>query len=278
MSPSGRARKLWAVRVVWRGCLPRAEGMLPLGKRHVEESSPARNSSKRTRKTGTRYCCVVGCHNSEENVKGRVPAISFYRFPGRPWETERRKAWIAAVRRKNADGSDWTPNSSSRICGAHFVGNCKSDIQMDPSYVPTIFPPVYRKRAPDGERHKRWQRRSQAGAVSSPSTPECMPVTDNDENASNTMTADDSEDVADSDIADSGLHVLAEAAGDAEPAKVKVVDQGTQTECDSNHGQLQLFLSTTDGRTGCTQVTHPTQLNKVSSGKVLTRECKYPSP
>ncbi|KAL1472625.1 hypothetical protein MTO96_022906 [Rhipicephalus appendiculatus] len=41
-----------------------------------------------------RYCCVKGCHNHEGQ-----PGIKFYRFPGRSYEIDRRKKWIAAVRR-----------------------------------------------------------------------------------------------------------------------------------------------------------------------------------
>ncbi|KAL1457355.1 hypothetical protein MTO96_043499 [Rhipicephalus appendiculatus] len=45
-----------------------------------------------------RYCCVKGCHNHEGQ-----PGIKFYRFPGRSYEINRRKKWIAAVRRVNAE-------------------------------------------------------------------------------------------------------------------------------------------------------------------------------
>uniref|UniRef100_L7LVV9 THAP-type domain-containing protein n=1 Tax=Rhipicephalus pulchellus TaxID=72859 RepID=L7LVV9_RHIPC len=41
-----------------------------------------------------RYCCVKDCHNHEGQ-----PGIKFYRFPGRPYEINRRNKWIAAVRR-----------------------------------------------------------------------------------------------------------------------------------------------------------------------------------
>ncbi|KAL1445713.1 hypothetical protein MTO96_029051 [Rhipicephalus appendiculatus] len=43
-----------------------------------------------------RYCCVKDCHNHEGQ-----PGIKFYRFPGRSCQIDRRKKWIAAVRRVN---------------------------------------------------------------------------------------------------------------------------------------------------------------------------------
>lgn len=39
------------------------------------------------------------------------------------------------------------------ICSDHFVGNCKSETQNDPAYVPTIFPAIYSKRG-NKDRHK----------------------------------------------------------------------------------------------------------------------------
>ncbi|XP_050028501.1 uncharacterized protein [Dermacentor andersoni] len=43
---------------------------------------------------GRRYCCVKDC-----NGRAGLPALRLYRFPGRSWEEQRRKKWIAAVRR-----------------------------------------------------------------------------------------------------------------------------------------------------------------------------------
>jgi hypothetical protein len=42
-----------------------------------------------------------------------MPGISFFRFPR---EENRRKNWIAALRRDK-----WTPTKWSRICSAHFI-------------------------------------------------------------------------------------------------------------------------------------------------------------
>ncbi|XP_037498360.1 THAP domain-containing protein 5 [Rhipicephalus sanguineus] len=100
-------------------------------------------------KGGIKYCCVVGCYNKTDRNKARDPPVKLYRFPGRWYDKERREAWIAAVRRINPDGTLWVPKEYTRICSTHFVGNCKSDVRGHPSYIPTIFPPVYRKKAPD---------------------------------------------------------------------------------------------------------------------------------
>ncbi|CAN7976982.1 unnamed protein product [Ixodes persulcatus] len=114
---------------------------------------------EKKRAPGTQYCCVVGCSNnlrdcSSSRTSGQL--LKFYRFPGRPYECARRQAWIAAMRRQNEDGSKWMPSASTRICSAHFVGNCRNDAEAHPSYIPTIFPPVYKKKAPNAERAKRY--------------------------------------------------------------------------------------------------------------------------
>ncbi len=96
----------------------------------------ASNSSVgKARKSNGVYCCVVNCHRN--NVKDKE-SVSFFRFPKR--NEEQRKKWIQAVRRKNQDGSDWEPNSNSRICSEHFVGGWWSPSCNDPDYVPTVFP------------------------------------------------------------------------------------------------------------------------------------------
>lgn len=121
-----------------------------------EMENGSENSPPKKRKAGTVYCCVVSCHNSVENTRNREPRITFHSFPGKWYETARREAWVAAVHRENPDGSSWQPTTRSKICSAHFVDNCVSNIEGSPSYVPTIFPPVYRRKVPDAERHKRW--------------------------------------------------------------------------------------------------------------------------
>ncbi|XP_077493052.1 uncharacterized protein LOC144104112 isoform X2 [Amblyomma americanum] len=56
-------------------------------------------AAQRLPKGGETFCCVVDCHNSNVNTKGRVPPVRFYRFPGKYFECKRRKNWIAAIRR-----------------------------------------------------------------------------------------------------------------------------------------------------------------------------------
>lgn len=57
-------------------------------------------------------CCVPRCKNRCSKGNG----LHFYRFPSRATEKDRRRAWIAAVNRKN-----WVPTQYSWVCSAHFV-------------------------------------------------------------------------------------------------------------------------------------------------------------
>ncbi|XP_050513293.1 uncharacterized protein LOC126888895 isoform X2 [Diabrotica virgifera virgifera] len=45
---------------------------------------------------------------------------------------------------EDKNGSNWTPKDSDKICGAHFIGNKISKDPSHPSYVPTIFPKIYK--------------------------------------------------------------------------------------------------------------------------------------
>ncbi|KAK8774260.1 hypothetical protein V5799_011206 [Amblyomma americanum] len=71
--------------------------------------------------------------------------IHFYRFPARPYNLERRKAWICAVRKHRGEDA-WEPAQSSHICSHHFAGNRKSEDPRAPNYNPTVFPQGQRKR------------------------------------------------------------------------------------------------------------------------------------
>ncbi|XP_058801535.1 uncharacterized protein LOC131670163 [Phymastichus coffea] len=105
-----------------------------------------------------RICCVVGCSNSEK----KNPELSFYSFPGRNYEVERKQKWIAAVRRLSEGNKLWQPTANSRICSAHFDGGCKSDDPRKVSYIPTIFPEKYRsKNKYDHARAERLQKRNE---------------------------------------------------------------------------------------------------------------------
>ena len=72
-------------------------------------------------------CCAVDCTN--RLTKGST--LSFYRFPA---DVERRRLWIAAINKR-----DLKPNEYSYICSAHFVSGKKSNEELSPNYVPSIF-------------------------------------------------------------------------------------------------------------------------------------------
>ncbi|XP_070383549.1 uncharacterized protein [Dermacentor albipictus] len=130
-----------------KALLPAVGGQLPKIRCSVGE--------RRKKRRGRRYCCVFDCHNQE----GVDSSVTFYSFPTRSYETERRQRWIQAVRRVEPDGRPWQPNANTRICSRHFFGNAKSNRMSHPSYVPTIFPPAYHH---SGPAEHRWT--EQAGA------------------------------------------------------------------------------------------------------------------
>ncbi|KAK8770450.1 hypothetical protein V5799_013084 [Amblyomma americanum] len=124
------------------------------------------SASSSSQKPRSHYCCVVECHKSLHNTKNREPPVKFYRFPVKWYEKERCQVWISAVCRINPDGTTWKPNASSIICSDHFVGNSKSDISHHSSYVPSMFPSVYKKKMPNQERSKGWLKRFKQAASS----------------------------------------------------------------------------------------------------------------
>ena len=72
-------------------------------------------------------CAVVGC--ARHHVKGMKIGFYFYHFPQ---DGEKRRVWIAALQRKNPDGSDWIPGEGDRVCGDHFT---TGDPHKDPSHL-----------------------------------------------------------------------------------------------------------------------------------------------
>ncbi|CAD6229884.1 GSCOCG00012145001-RA-CDS [Cotesia congregata] len=84
-------------------------------------------------------CCVVNCKNTS-----RKSECKFYKFPTAQWKKNQRNQWIAAVKRLNADGSQWVPKPCDCICSDHFIGGKKSEEELSPSYIPTIFPSIYK--------------------------------------------------------------------------------------------------------------------------------------
>jgi len=79
-------------------------------------------------------CAVVSGHNRQSKHSRR----SFYRFPKKEKDKDRRRLWLAFVSRKNPDGSPWQPGKGDRICSDHFISRKKSDIQNSPDYVPSV--------------------------------------------------------------------------------------------------------------------------------------------
>ncbi|XP_042148965.1 uncharacterized protein LOC115330669 [Ixodes scapularis] len=140
--------------------------MAPLKSKHADnEPSDGENRRTKTKRKTYRYCCVKNCHNNEG-----LRHVKLHRFPSQPWDKELRKKWISAVRRVNTDGSEWVPNSSSRICSEHFVNNAKSNIAAHPTYLPTLFPAVYKSSVipqDQASRFDRWHHRVASRQASS---------------------------------------------------------------------------------------------------------------
>ncbi|XP_040071052.1 uncharacterized protein LOC115311472 [Ixodes scapularis] len=200
--------------------------------------------TKRRRASSVRYCCVKGCHNREG-----LAGVKLHRFPSRPWEQARRQRWINAVRRVNDDGSNWSPNESSRICSTHFLNNELSNIENHPGYYPTLFPEVYRKKSVDPEaqlgRFSRWQERSAcsgasaAGSSGLPSTGGTSPVpSEHDSDSSGSPQR--------------GLELLCEAVELREKCSVEIQTDELGT-CSRG---FTVFTCSLEGGAGCTQITH----------------------
>ncbi|XP_077521521.1 uncharacterized protein LOC144132754 isoform X1 [Amblyomma americanum] len=243
-------------------------------------------TAQRKQKRGPKYCCVVGCHNSADNSRERDPPVKLYRFPGRWYEKERRQSWITAVRRVNPHGTLWQPKQHTRICSRHFVGNSKSDVSQDPSYIPTIFPPVYRKKAPDQERAQRWQARfkkeissrqlvggehpSQSTAVGATmQAPETSLLEDvhRDFNTMDFSNAFLETSTATSllNMSDSHSLVLVCSARQESHSTGRKRDASCQTEECATSGKLALLLSATNGTEASAQIAHTEMSHKVAS-------------
>lgn len=69
-------------------------------------------------------------------------------------------------------GKLWQPNDRSVICSAHIAGNTRSKDPRSPSYVPTIFPKVYKRKISDPEqidsRYKRVLKRQLISKTNDP--------------------------------------------------------------------------------------------------------------
>ena len=76
-------------------------------------------------------CCVIGCTSRHS----KAATTGFFRFPR---NEEKRRRWLAAVRRRNADGTSWTPGSGDRVCGRHFHRGRPHDSPAHPDYAPSV--------------------------------------------------------------------------------------------------------------------------------------------
>ena len=76
-------------------------------------------------------CAVIGC--TRRHAKGAK--IGFYRFPR---DGEKRRLWIAALRRKNTDRSDWISGNGDRVCGDHFTTGAPHKDPSHPDYVLSV--------------------------------------------------------------------------------------------------------------------------------------------
>ncbi|CAN7940141.1 unnamed protein product [Ixodes hexagonus] len=208
----------------------------------VKKKAPGNAENDRPKKRKThRYCCVKDCHNNDG-----TPTVRLFRFPSQPWDKERRQRWVAAVRRVNTDGSQWTPNDGSRICSEHFVNNDKSNIASHPAYCPTLFPAVYNTISViPQDKASRFDSSSQAAKASS------------------------SQDGQPQDKTQSSAVRLLMRYGPCRPlfwtisfftltvTNVSTL-QGSQTdETGIYPGQFSVYVCTLQDGNGCTQITHP---------------------
>ena len=94
---------------------------------------------------GGSNCAVSGCSNStvriykwraepcpihEEQTRRNVVAGC---FPSELRNSDKRKKWVAALKRINKDKSEWKPCSSDRVCSEHFVDGIPTAAHPDPS-------------------------------------------------------------------------------------------------------------------------------------------------
>ncbi|XP_077517203.1 uncharacterized protein LOC144128023 isoform X3 [Amblyomma americanum] len=172
------------------------------------------------------------------------------------------------------------PTDVARVCSTHFVGNCISNMSGHPSYIPTIFPPVYKKKAPDRERTQRCQRRliqaassrlhsikkrrlPQTTKVSVPTAPtldDSVSADETEEEHGHQMDCSDK-------FEDDGM--LTSDTDDLQSpttgglSLVTKADVACQTESSAT-GKLTIFLSMTNCDEASAQVTHTEQTNQVT--------------
>ena len=109
------------------------------------KSLPANRSegeppSKRPRNSNSGYYCALPCcsHRSTDT------SLSFHRFPA---DVDRRKLWVAAIRRDV--GRDFTITGNTRVCSSHFkecdfltatsINTALVNRRLRTSAVPSVF-------------------------------------------------------------------------------------------------------------------------------------------
>ena len=66
-----------------------------------------------------KHCVAAGCTKNNLSSKD----LSFYKFPNREKNLEKWKKWVHAMKRVNADGTNWEPKSKwTYVCSDHFIG------------------------------------------------------------------------------------------------------------------------------------------------------------
>nr|XP_037286902.1 uncharacterized protein LOC119179890 [Rhipicephalus microplus] len=110
--------------------------------------------TSRKERQPVKRCAVPGLSPDKPHAEAKKN-----RFPSARLRAEKRDAWVAAVRRQNADGSPWAPNKHSRICSAHFITGRPSKFKNHPDFVPSVFTYVRSRGDAAVRRHSRWWKR-----------------------------------------------------------------------------------------------------------------------
>ncbi|XP_072028093.1 THAP domain-containing protein 5-like [Amphiura filiformis] len=95
------------------------------------------------------FCCVIGCSNEGGDVDESGKKISFYSIPAirqaddeRAITTERRTAWISAIKREKNTSTNkpWEPSKHSKVCSVHFHSGKPSYrlSKTHPDWIPTV--------------------------------------------------------------------------------------------------------------------------------------------